>query len=318
MATSFAALKKSRSSSLSKLVTETAKINAPSEGSNEDNRFWTPSVDKAGNGYAVIRFMPPAKGEEMPFVRIWDHGFQGPGGWYIEKSLTTLGQKDPVSEANTLLWNSGVESDKKIARDRKRKLRYVSNILVVKDPANPDNEGKVFLFEYGKKIHDKIIEKLSPPEVPDGFTPEDPVNEFEFEDGANFMLQAAQVSGYRNYDKSKFDNQSSLFDGEDSKLEKVYNSLHSLQELVAPSEFKTYDELKAKFDKVVHGVTTTSSAETAQEEDVDLAEKMFGSKSSVTEDVEQTISTGSDESETTETVEQDDALSYFEKLSQED
>lgn len=315
---SYADYKNRKKKNLGNLQKELEKINTKTTKSYEDDRYWKLSCDKSGNGYAIIRFLPACGNEDIPWVQIFSHSFQGPGGWYIEKSLTTLGQKDPVSEANTLLWNSGVESDKKIARDRKRKLRYVSNILVVKDPANPDNEGKVFLFEYGKKIHDKIIEKLSPPEVPDGFTPEDPVNVFEFEDGANFMLQAAQVSGYRNYDKSKFDNQSSLFDGEDSKLEKVYNSLHSLQELIAPSEFKTYDELKAKFDKVVHGVTTTSSAETAQEEDVDLAEKMFGSKSSVTEDVEQTISTGSDESETTETVEQDDALSYFEKLSQED
>ena len=219
---SYEEYKKKKKNSLGSLQKELEKINTKTK-SYDDDRYWKLSCDKSGNGYAIIRFLPAPVSEDIPWVQIFSHSFQGPGGWYIEKSLTTMGQKDPVSEANSILWNSGDEDDKKIARDRKRKLRYTSNIYVVKDPANPDNEGKVFLYEYGKKIHDKIIEKLSPPEVPDGFTPENPVNVFDFEEGANFMLQAAQVSGYRNYDKSKFDSQSEFLGGDDAKLKEVFD-----------------------------------------------------------------------------------------------
>ena len=213
-----------KNNSLDKLLGAVKDENQPQEKkSYTDERLWKPELDKSGNGYAVLRFLPAVHGEDLPWAKVYSHAFQGPTGqWYIENSLTSIGGKDPVSEYNSKLWNTGVDSDKEIARKRKRKLSYYSNIYVVKDPANPENEGKVFLFEYGKKIHDKIIEKLSPPEVPDGFTPENPVNVFDFEEGANFMLQAAQVSGYRNYDKSKFDSQSEFLGGDDAKLKEVF------------------------------------------------------------------------------------------------
>ena len=199
MATSFASLKKSRSSSLNKLVTETAKINAPAEGSNEDNRLWTPSVDKAGNGYAVIRFLPEPKGEDLPWVRVFSHGFQGPSGkWYIENSLTTFNEKDPVSEYNSSLWNNGTDAGKEQARKQKRRLSYIANIYVVKDPANPENEGQVRLYKFGKKIFDKLNEKMNPE-----FEDETAVNPFDFWDGADLKLKIRNVEGYRNYDKSE-------------------------------------------------------------------------------------------------------------------
>ena len=225
MATSFAALKKSRSSSLSKLVTETAKINAPAEGSNEDNRFWTPSVDKAGNGYAVIRFLPEPKGEDLPWVRVFSHGFQGPAGkWYIENSLTTFNEKDPVSEYNSSLWNNGTDAGKEQARKQKRRLSYIANIYVVKDPANPENEGQVKLYKFGKKIFDKLNEKMNPE-----FEDETATNPFDFWEGADLKLKIRNVEGYRNYDKSEFAEVSPLLNGDDDKLEKVYDSMFSLK-----------------------------------------------------------------------------------------
>lgn len=309
---SYEEYKKKKKNSLGSLQKELEKINTKTK-SYDDDRYWKLSCDKSGNGYAIIRFLPAPVSEDIPWVQIFSHSFQGPGGWYIEKSLTTMGQKDPVSEANSVLWNSGDEDDKKIARDRKRKLRYTSNIYVVKDPANPDNEGKVFLYEYGKKIHDKIIEKLSPPEVPDGFTPESPVNVFDFEEGANFMLQAAQVSGYRNYDKSKFDSQSEFLGGDDAKLKEVFDGINSLQELVSPSEFKSYDELKAKFEKVVHGTTSAQSAETQELEETYEEYRAPEVKQTVTNITEDSV-----ESSDSNANDDDDALNYFEKLAQED
>jgi hypothetical protein len=214
-----------------------------------DDRVWQPEVDKAGNGYAVIRFLdsPAVDGEDgLPFVQVWSHAFQGPGGWYIENSLTTLGKNDPVSEYNTQLWNSGVEANKEIARKQKRKLTYVANILVVSDAKHPENEGKVFLFKFGKKIFDKINEKLNPQ-----FEDEKPVNPFDFWKGANFKLKIRNVEGYRNYDKSEFDVQSALNDGDDAAIEKVWKSAYSLKEFVSADNFKSYDELKAKLNRVL-------------------------------------------------------------------
>lgn len=248
MANSFASLKKSRNSSLDKLLQETAKLNegGQQQSNGPDERIWKPTVDKAGNGYAVIRFLPEPSGEDLPWVRMFDHGFQGPGGWYIENSLTTLNQKDPVSEYNSELWNNGTDAGKEQARKQKRRLKYFSNILVIKDPSNPQNEGKVFLYQYGKKIWDKINDLMQPE-----FEDESPVNPFDFWEGADFKLKIRQVEGYRNYDKSEFDSPSELFDGDDEKLETVYNSLNSLSELVSADKFKSYDELKQKLDKVL-------------------------------------------------------------------
>ncbi len=300
MATSFAALKKSRSSSLSKLVTETAKINAPSEGSNEDNRFWTPSVDKAGNGYAVIRFLPEPKGEDLPWVRVFSHGFQGPAGkWYIENSLTTFNEKDPVSEYNSTLWNNGTEAGKEQARKQKRRLSYIANIYVVKDPANPENEGQVRLYKFGKKIFDKLNEKMNPE-----FEDETATNPFDFWEGADLKLKIRNVEGYRNYDKSEFAEVSPLLDGDDSKLETVYDSMFSLQEFLDRKHFKTYAELQAKLDMVLGlaGATATAPSVMSAEENV------------VEMPVQKEASAPKIESSDSD----DENLSFFEKLAEED
>lgn len=244
---SFSQLKSSRKKSLEKLTGELTKMQSGSQQSNgPDERFWTPTVDKMGNGVAVIRFLPAPKDEDVPFVRIFSHGFKGPtGSWYIENSRTTIGESDPVSDLNTKLWNSGIESDKDLARDQKRKLHFISNILVVKDPANPENEGKVFLYKYGKKIFDKLNDLMNP-----AFDDEEPVNPFDFWEGANFRLKIRQVDGYRNYDKSDFDTPSSVSD-DDNELENIWNLQYSLQEFVDPKNFKSYEELQTKLDRVL-------------------------------------------------------------------
>jgi hypothetical protein len=238
---------------------------SPAEGAKKsyaDDRFWKPELDKSGNGFAVVRFLPTPEGEEMPWVSYWDHGFQGPGGWFIEKSLTTLNKKDPVSEYNTSLWNTGIEANKEIARRQKRRLHYVSNIYVVSDPKNPDNEGKVFLYRYGKKIFEQLKEAISP-----AFEDEKALNPFDVREGGNFKIKIRKVDGYWNYDKSEFDSSTMLFDDE-TKLTEIYNSLFSLSDIIAPSEFKTYEELKEKFERVLGltGAVTTSTAESIAED----------------------------------------------------
>jgi len=244
---SFATLKKNSKNSLQKLQSEVEKINNPQNTKNfgDDERFWRAELDKSGNGYAVIRFLPDQHNDDMAFVRVFNHGFQGPGGWYIENSLTTLGQKDPLGEYNSVLWNSGVEANKEIARKQKRRLTYFSNIYVVEDKANPQNEGKTFLFRYGKKIFDKISSMANPE-----FEDESPVDIFNLWEGANFKLKIRKVDGFSNYDKSEFITPAPLFD-DDSKLEKVYTQTHSLQEFLDPKNFKSYDELKSRLDRVL-------------------------------------------------------------------
>jgi hypothetical protein len=244
----FSALKRNRNAfdSLKKAM-EVPSSNAEA-GSKDDTRFWQPEVDKAGNGMAVIRFLPTpaADGDDaLPWVRVFNHGFQGPGGWYIENSLTTLNQKDPVSEYNSILWNSGIEANKEIARKQKRRLTYISNILVVSDPKHPENEGQIKLYKYGKKIFDKISEAMNPE-----FADETPLNPFDFWEGANFKIKIRQVEGYRNYDKSEFDSPSQV-DGDDAALEAIWKKEYSLKEFLDPKQFKSYDTLKAKLDKVL-------------------------------------------------------------------
>jgi hypothetical protein len=244
----FSALKRNRNAfdSLKKAM-EVPSSNAEA-GSKDDTRFWQPEVDKAGNGMAVIRFLPApaADGDDaLPWVRVFNHGFQGPGGWYIENSLTTLNQKDPVSEYNSILWNSGIEANKEIARKQKRRLTYISNILVVSDPKHPENEGQIKLYKYGKKIFDKISEAMNPE-----FADETPLNPFDFWEGANFKIKIRQVEGYRNYDKSEFDSPSQV-DGDDAALEAIWKKEYSLKEFLDPKQFKSYDTLKAKLDKVL-------------------------------------------------------------------
>lgn len=249
----FASLKKS-SADIGRLTKEIEKINAPAEGGGKDDtRFWSPEVDKAGNGYAVIRFLPaPAvDGDDaLPFVRIFNHGFKGPTGkWYIENSLTTLNQKDPVSEYNSKLWNS-VDDDnapeRKKVREQKRRLTYISNIMVITDPKNPQNEGKIFLFKYGKKIFDKLTLAMNPQ-----YEDEKPVNPFNMWEGANFKIKIRQVEGYRNYDLSSFDSPSPLLDGNDEALKKIWESEYSLKEFHDAKYFKSYEELKRKLNDVL-------------------------------------------------------------------
>ena len=262
MASSFASLKKNRSADLEKLNQSIEKINNPKNNfSREDERFWKAELDKSGSGYAVIRFLPSPENEDMPYVRVFNHGFQGPGGWYIENSLTTIGQKDPLAEYNSTLWNSGIEANKEIARKQKRRLTYFSNIYVVEDKANPQNEGKVFLFRYGKKIFD-MISSMANPEFED----ETQVDVFNLWDGANFKLKIRKLEGYSNYDKSEFVTAAPLFE-DDDKLEAVWKQQHSLEEFVNESNFKSFDELKSRLDVVLGKVETPAMSAPSSVED---------------------------------------------------
>jgi hypothetical protein len=315
MSTSFASLKKSRTSSFDKLNSQLQKMNTSGGNNSEQDDMWKLEVDKAGNGYAVLRFLPAPKGEDMPFVRIWDHGFQGPGGWYIENSLTTMGQDDPVSEYNSKLWNSGVESDKDIARKQKRRLSYTANVYVVKDPTNPQNEGKVFKFKFGKKIFDKLNDVMNP-QFPD----EAPINPFDFWEGANFNLKARNVEGYRNYDKSDFSAPSPLADSSgapvsDDDLEALWETQHSLKELIEPKNFKTYDELKAKLYKVL-ALDGSAHAPTNTAED-DVAEMNFQPKFKEAAPAAQPEAASPLESRYSDDNE-DDTLDFFKSLANDD
>ena len=241
---SFSDLKKSKGSAFSKLQKQ---LESSTKVGSVDERFWKLSTDKAGNGFAVLRFLPACEGEEMPFVKLYSHAFQGPGGWYIENSLTTIGKDDPLGEYNRELWNSGDESLKEQVRKQKRKLSYYSNVYVVKDPANPENEGKVFLFRYGKKIHDKIMEAVNGDEL-EG---REGINPFDFWTGADFKLRSKKVAGYPNYDSSEFLPAGTLEDLDDPQLESIWKREYALQDLVAPDQFKSYDQLKQRLDKVL-------------------------------------------------------------------
>ena len=292
---SFADLKK-KSGSFEKLQAELDKVNNPVT-SFADDRFWKPELDKSGNGYAVIRFLPQPTGEDLPWVRIWGHAFKGPGGWFIENSLTTLQKKDPVSEYNTELWNSGLESDKETARKQKRILKYYSNILVVSDPKHPENEGKIFLFRYGKKIHDKLAEVINPQ-----FEDEVAYDPFDFWKGANFKLKVRKVDGFWNYDKSEFEAPSEVFDGDEGKLETLYGLLYSLTQFLAEDNFKSYDDLKNKLNRTLTGSGVQGTVE-----------KFTPTPKTVSKAPVETPTTpaSSDEDE-------EDTLSYFAKLADED
>ena len=300
MTTSFKDLKRSRKSVYEKIVSETNKLQSSNQSGGADTRFWQPEVDKAGNGYAVIRFLPSPKGEDLPWVRLFSHGFQGPGGWYIENSLTTLNEKDPVGEYNSMLWNRGDEAGKDQARKQKRRLSYISNIYIVKDPTHPENEGKVFLYKYGKKIWDKINDQMNPE-----FEDEDPINPFDLWGGANLKLKIRNVEGYRNYDKSEFDKVSALSE-EDDELEKIWNSQYSLQEFVDRKNFKTYAELQARLNRVL-GATAVSS--TADEVDEEVFEEP--------RQVQQSTKVQEEDKPLSEEL-SDDSLDFFKQLAEED
>ena len=248
---SFANLKRSRNdfAKLTKAIEATTQATESGSKVREDTRFWQPEVDKAGNGMAVIRFLPAPQvdgDDALPWVRVFSHGFQGPGGWLIDNCLTTINEKCPVCEHNSTLWNSGIEANKDIARKQKRKLSYIANILVISDPTHTENEGQVRLFKFGKKIFDKITEAMNPE-----FADEKAVNPFDLWEGANFKLKIRNVEGYRNYDKSEFADQSALFDGNDEKLEALWKSEHGLKEFVEKKQFKSYEQLKSRLDKVL-------------------------------------------------------------------
>ena len=297
---SFANLKKqSKLGSLTqKLVKEVEKMN--NTNGNQDDRLWKLECDKSGNGYAVIRFLPAPNGEDLPFVKLYSHAFQGPGGWYIENSLTTLGQKDPVSEFNSQLWNNGTDAGKDTARKQKRKLTYISNIYVVKDPANPENEGKTFLYKYGKKIFDKLTAAMQPE-----FEDEEAIDPFDFWQGANFKLKAKNVAGYRNYDSSEFAAVSPLLK-DDEALEAIWKKEHSLEEHVAADQFKSYDELKTRLNYVLGNKTTVRQDVETVDEDNDRGS------------AEQLVTASTASAVTGAVTEDDDeTLSYFAKLAAE-
>ena len=289
-------LRKARGS-FDNLMKEVEKIDSPQQNyKKDDGNEWKLSVDSAGNGYAVLRFLPAPKGEELPWVRMFNHGFQGPTGkWYIENSLTTLNQQDPVSELNSELWNSGVEANKEVARKQKRRLSYYANVLVVKDSANPQNEGQVMLYKFGKKIFDKIKDVMQPQ-----FEDENPVNPFDFWEGVNFKLKARQVDGYRNYDKSEFESTPTPVAESDEDIEAIWSKQHSLAEIVDPKNFKSYDELKQKLDMVLAGGTKVTTAEKVAEQTGDVEDQIFVKEATTVSDDE------------------DDTLSYFAKLADDD
>jgi len=300
---SFSDLKKqSKLGSLTaKLVKEVEKLNTGESGA--DDRFWKPEVDKVGNGFATIRFLPAPDGEDLPWSKVWSHAFQGPGGWYIENSLTTLGQKDPVSEYNRGLWNSGNEKDKETVRKQKRKLSYYSNIYVVKDPANPQNEGKVFLYKFGKKIFDKIMGAMQPE-----FDDEEAINPFDFWQGANFKLKIVKKDGYWNYDKSEFDRPGALLDDDDA-LEALWKKQYSLTQFVAADQFKSYDELEKRLNYVLGAKQQARiDSEVVDEEYRGEEEEQSFTPNFKSVSLPKIESVDEDE---------DDALSYFQRLAEE-
>ena len=298
---SLATLKKSNT--LDKLLGAVEVENKPLEKKSYiDERIWKPVMDKSGNGFAIIRFLPAPEGEDLPWAKVWSHAFQGPTGqWFIENSLTTIGQNDPVSELNSQFWNSGVESDKEIARKQKRKLQYFSNILVIKDSANPENEGKVFLYRFGKKIFDKCMEAMQP-----AFEDESPINPFDFWEGAAFKLKLRKVEGYWNYDKSEFDKPSPIKDNDDD-IEAIWKTQYSLKEFTAPTNFKSYDELKTRLNAVLSGNTFVGSATTLMEDEP---------STTVTVDTTEAEVEKNFPSAETSTDNDADTMSYFEKLAE--
>ena len=300
---SFASLKKS---SYTDLLSKAESLNK-TEVRGADERLWKPEVDKAGNGYAVIRFLPAPDGEDLPWAQVWSHAFQGPGGWYIENSLTTLGKKDPVSDLNRTLWNSGSDADKEIARKQKRKLSYYSNIYVLQDPANPQNEGRVFLYKYGKKIFDKLTEAMQP-----AFADETPINPFDFWKGADFKVKIRKVEGYWNYDKSEFAEPSTLKGFKDSELETLWKQQYSLTDFTAPDKFKTFEELDTRLQTVL------STQPTRRIPDAELEDESEGKYREVKGATEIAASAApSFKSASAPVEEEDDALSYFAKLANE-
>ncbi len=307
---SFADLKRKSQNNFDFLQKELEKS---SSGKNVDDRFWKPEVDASGNGYAVIRFLPAPEGETIPWAKLYSHAFQGPGGWYIENSLTTLNEKDPVGEVNRRLWNSGSDEDKETARKQKRKLQYYSNIYVVKDPKHPENEGKVFLYKYGKKIHDKILAAMQPE-----FQDETPVNVFDLWEGANFKLKIKKVAGYWNYDSSEFDSVSAL-SADDDELEATWKSEHSLEAFTSKDQFKSYEDLERRLNMVLGISQRPAARPSVDDEEYEPVAATGGfNDADITpqSSFRQQMSAPSPVKEEA-VVDDDDALSYFARLAEE-
>jgi hypothetical protein len=311
---SFENLKKQSSigSLTAKLVKEVEKMSTTSGGA--DERLWKPEMDKTGNGFAVIRFLPAPEGEELPWAKMYSHAFQGPGGWYIENSLTTIGGKDPLGEYNRELWNTGTEANKETVRKQKRKLSYYSNIYVVKDPVNPSNEGKVFLFKYGKKIFDKIMEAMQPE-----FEDETPINPFDFWQGANFKLKIVKKDGYWNYDKSEFDRVSPLLDDDDA-LEALWKKEYSLAAVTAPDQFKSYEDLEKRL-KYVLGQKGSARSTAVEEEQYESYTQTPTKEDNVIAELEESYRKSKtpslptiEKSPSVDDEDEDDAIGYFQKL----
>ena len=317
---SFSNLKKQSSlgSLTSKLVKQVEKMNNAG-GGGADERLWKPEMDKTGNGYAVIRFLPAPDGEELPWAKLYSHAFQGPGGWYIENSLTTIGQKDPLGEYNRELWNSGRDEDKDTVRKQKRKLSYYANIYVVQDKANPQNEGKVFLYKFGKKIFDKIMEAMQPE-----FEDETPINPFDFWTGANFKLKLKKVAGYWNYDSSEFDRPSPLLDDDDA-LEQIWKQQYSLEAETAPDKFKTYEQLENRLNMVLGKKSpaqrvqeTETEYDGYRQEDTSVEDELRRSAAKAQNTFNSPdINPPAPAPIASESQEEDDALAYFQKLASE-
>ena len=291
---------KQRSQNKDALIEKLSSLDSSKEKkSYKDDRFWRPTVDDSGTASAIIRFLPECEGEEDAAILYFSHAFQGPGGWFIENSRTTFGEKDPVSEYNSRLWNSGIQANKDmVSQKTKRKKNFVSNILVISDPACPENEGKVFLFRYGMKIHQKLLDAMKPE-----FADEDPIIPFDFWQGANFRLRQRKVAGYPNYDKSEFDSVSALYEGDEEKLKEVWATQYPLSEFVDPTNYKSYDELKTRLETVLGGTQPTTTAEnTALDEKVEVS----------------STSEAAPQRESVEPDSEEDALSYFQRLSEED
>lgn len=308
----FNKLKKNRTNSFDKLSKQLEEVSSKGYSNPDENKYWKPTLDQAGNGYAVIRFLPAPEGEDVPFVRLYTHAFKGPTGqWYIENCLSTLKQDDPVNELNNKLWNS-TEDDKSPertqARVQKRKLNFISNIYIVSDPSNPENEGKVFLFKYGKKIFDKL--KDAPKPEFEGETAIDPFDLWE--NGANFRLKIRKVDGYPNYDKSDFATPEPLFDNDDEYGEKLVN-IHSLQEIVDTKNFKAYDVLKERLHRVL-GLTdntrSNANASAEMEDDDDISISKFVATAKEAQPIQQKTAKATLEVDEDE----DDDMEYFKSL----
>lgn len=312
---SFANLKKSSQESLRKLTEQVTKLNGSNDRQRDDENFWKPTIDKAGNGSAIIRFLPAPDGEDVPFVRYWDHGFQGPTGkWYIEKSRSSIGEKDPVLEYNGKLWresDSDESPQRKQARKQKRREHFVSNILVVKDPGNPENNGKVFLYSYGKKIFNKLNELMNP--VDDGIEEVKPINPFDMWGGADFYLRIRQVEGYRNYDKSSFGDVRPISE-DDDELERIWKQEYPLKPFIDPANYKSYEDLEKRLNEVLE-----LNAPARREDPIPAQEAREAPKATAEFDQKEDLPWSNEPAATTSsTDDEDDDMAFFRKLAQED